>query len=250
MRFTFFLPLVALACSAPMATDSGVPDAGRDGGEAGLDAGSDAGTDAGQRPYTGCTCGDAGVCGTDALGDPLRCCNYQQDSCGANDAGPCGLPVRCSARPPCCFDGTCRPSVSCGGSGLCKSWLGATTPEEGTPCDDGRACSFAVPAVSLPDCVGTDAGFDGDDCGSDRVPAFPSGSSCPREAPTCSALRSGFGGNGGVLQGGRCCPSGTACDFRAGATHLKCLGNFGRGLTSNDVCRAGVCSTDDTSTCP
>src|SRR4051794_1045458 len=96
------------ACSSLSHDDAGAPlDAGTD---AGADAGSpdagapDAGPDAGVPG--GCSCGDAGVCGTGALGDPLRCCDYGQDDC-LRDAGACAAPTRCSPRPDCCVHLTC-----------------------------------------------------------------------------------------------------------------------------------------------
>jgi hypothetical protein len=68
--------------------------------------------------------------------------------------------------------------------------------------------------------------------------------------PSCSGRSSSFGGNGGAMSGGRCCPASMACDFRAGPTFGKCLGNLGQGVNSNDVCRGGVCRGDDAGACP
>jgi hypothetical protein len=230
-------------------SDAGL-DAGSDAGPK-ADAGRDGGQDAGPPPYTGCTCGTAGVCGTGLLGDPLRCCNYAEDDClSGRDAGVCTAPRRCSPKPPCCQTGTCFDDVSCQGSGECVAWFGSVTPPDGTPCDDGRACSTAEPAPALIDCVGFDAGPSGEDCKFDYSAAFPDPASCPRSAPVCSGRDSAFNGNGGQIFGARCCPAGMACDFRPGPTLGKCLGNFGRGLSTNDVCRGGVCSADDAGSCP
>jgi hypothetical protein len=246
---------ILVACSSPSGNDggsphdSGVPDSGTpDSGTP--DAGSaDAGTpDAGEPG--GCSCGDAGVCGTGLLGDPVRCCDYSQDDC-LRDAGACEVPTRCSPRPDCCRTGFCPPDVSCGGTNICLNWLGGAAAPDGTPCDDGRACSTAVPPPALPDCVGLDGTDAGDDCTRDFLAAFPFGTACPGATPWCSGRTSSFAGNGGPISGGRCCPIGMACDLNPSSpTWGKCLGNAGWGATSNDVCRAGVCSADSTAACP
>ncbi len=237
-----------------MPVDSGVEDAGRDAGrDAGPGGGGgDAGRDAGP-PAAGCSCGDAGICGTGALGDPLRCCNYRSDSCfDAPDAGYCATPRRCSPVPPCCADDSCLSSVRCPGptGGSCVTWLAGSAPADGTPCDDGRACTSAEPPPALIDCAGIDGGPDSENCDVDYTAAFPTAGACPRSIPSCTGRGSAFDGNGGRIMFGRCCPQGMTCDFRSGPTYLKCIGNFGRATTTNDVCRAGVCVGEDAGTCP
>lgn len=253
MRFTFFAGVLLFTCSSPsMGVDSGTPmtdDAGTDAGQS-FDAGFDAGS-FDDDVDGGCTCGDGGVCGTGALGDPVRCCNYQSDSCIASNT-PCESPKRCSPRPACCRTGTCSSSVSCGGSRLCISWLASGgVAADGTACDDGRACSHATPEPTLVDCVGLDNTPGGLDCTRDYTPQLPGGAQCPVSASWCSGQSSTNGGNGGPIRLGRCCPEGTACDLRPGSpTRLKCLGNAGQGTSSNNVCAAGVCVAGDVSSCP
>ena len=228
----------------------------RRGFDAGLhrlpDAGPDAGADAGgPSPYTGCTCGRRGRLRHRRPGRPAAVLQLPARQLRRRHRRrACGLPRRCAARPPCCFDGTCRPSISCAGSGLCVTWLGASAPVDGTPCDDGRACTArprhrCCPTASAPTAAPTET---------TAAPTAPAPSPSTRRAPPRRRCARGCaratGGNGGSLQGGRCCPAGMACDFGAGPTHLKCLGNLGHGLASNDVCRAGACRADDTSTCP
>jgi hypothetical protein len=221
----------------------------------------------------GCSCGSAGVCGTGAVGDPFRCCNAAQDSCGGSSRNnPC-QPLRCSVEPTCCvflfapcsFDGDCGgrpgscdvslgfctspcdPSVnaSCGAAtGTCQYYKGGLSLiPDGTPCDDQKACTAAVPAPALVDCA---MAADGTTCERDRPSSGALTADCPASAPVCSGSGSALGGQGGAITNGRCCPEGTACNL---ATN-KCAGNFGAGTNGNDVCRAGTCSSDDYASCP
>jgi hypothetical protein len=262
--------------------DAAVPDA------ANPDAGAIDAAACNARPDAGgnlifCGCGASGVCGTGVIGDPFRCCNVAEDSCNksgriAGSYDPC-TPKRCSIEPTCCilYLEPCASDTDCGGRpGSCDlDILLCTTPcdpsvndscgtasytcqrtsgsplADGTPCDDGACCSTASPPPVLADCVGTDGTTAGPNCTKDLRPGGGGPTACPATAPVCSGTGSTLVDSGGAVVDGRCCPNGTACDLDpASATYLKCLGNFGKGTFSNDVCRAGVCSSDDSSTCP
>jgi hypothetical protein len=235
----------------------------------------------------GCVCArngqTSGVCGTGTVSDPFRCCNAAEDGCSRGGVtaayDPC-RPMRCSIEPDCCifYFESCRSDADCGGragscdlsSNLCVSPCdptvngacgGATRTcqpyggasyrvPDNTPCDDGRICTTASPRPSLVDCTGTDGLVSGPDCTRDRPPFSVLSTDCPASAPVCSGTGSVLAGNGGAIVGGRCCPDGTACDLDpTSSTYRKCLGDFGKGAHSNDVCRAGVCSHDDSSAC-
>jgi hypothetical protein len=201
----------------------------------------------------GCGCGTSGVCGTGTLTDPFRCCDTAEDTCIAR-VDPC-TPLRCSVEPDCCVLGNCPAEIqgACGGATFTCSRYGGSLYQlpDGTPCDDGRACTSAVPLPTLVDCVGTDDTAGGPACTRDRPNGGALASDCPATAPICSGTGAMLGdSNGGGIVGGACCPQGTACDLNpASSTYHKCFGDFGRGTNSNDVCRAGVCSYDSASGC-
>ncbi len=220
----------------------------------------------------GCACANGAVCGTGTVGDPFRCCDAAQDSCNANSHNnPC-RPLRCSVEPSCCVflfepclsdsdcggrpgscdlslelcTSPCDPSVNdaCGqATQTCQPYRGSLYQvPDNTPCDDGRLCTAAVPVPVPVDCV---TAGDGTSCERDRPLSGALSGDCPAFAPICSGSNSAFSGNGGAIVGGRCCPEGTACNLATG----KCRGNFGTGTNSNDVCRAGTCSSDTYASC-
>ena len=144
-----------------------------------------------------------------------------------------------------CIDAT----VARGCVGPSMNCQNSTPYPDGTPCDDGRACTKATPEPPLIFCVGTDGTVTGPDCTRDR-PRQDAGvlpNDCPASARLCSGDGAFFGpGQGGDVVNGRCCPDGMACNLATGI----CRGNLGRGIVTNDVCRSGVCSHDDDSACP
>ncbi len=223
---------------------------------------------------SGCTCSDGKVCGTGSAGDPFRCCTAAQDTCNGNNSNnPC-RPWRCSVEPSCCiFLGEpCSSDSECGGrpgscdvsAGFCASpcepavngnCAGASHTcqafgsslyqvPENTPCDDGQLCTAATPPPFLAGCA---AAIGGGNCARDRSPSdfVNDVGDCPTSVPSCSGSNSVFGGQGGPIVGGLCCPEGTACHLASGT----CRGNFGSGANSQDACRAGTCSSDSYSSC-
>jgi hypothetical protein len=216
------------------------------------------------------------VCGTGAIGDPFRCCDLSKDTCTINASNnPC-RPFRCNTEPTCCvfYFEPCATDDDCGGRpGSCDLGIGFCTDPcapgvnehcgsatricqpfggssykvpNGTVCDDGRSCSHSDSPPGQPLSCANAIG--GGNCTRDRSLTDPVDDvgDCALSARICSGSGSTQGGQGGAIVGGKCCAEGTACNL---ATNT-CLGNFGAGASSNDVCLDGTCTADNYVSCP